>query len=640
MTRLDVRLELPPTPALHFEAYRRLLRAGARGLADASGALADWEESTHLHLPLRALREAAELDAVTIGLLLGVGLADEDGGTTDEGAPPGRPTLGALVEQWRAVAEEPDLRAAVRRLTDLGLLRITNAEAPRADRVLEVPDPIWDLLRGETPERPAPWARHRPAEDLLDASDLVPVEGVAPPAVVAERLAKDGVELLVLRGPERCSRRTWLGALARELGRGLLEVTPARPDDGRWSLVAPMATLLDALPVVVATPVPGETIEIPRLPGCRPPLAALLGREGAVRTPGLERSATIWFSLPSPEVRRRHWEEALGSAADPDLDGIARRFRMTAGNIRRAAALASAQAVVESEPLSAAHIGRAVALLHRHSLDDVATPVTVSGGWSELAVAGDIMRELVSLEMRCRHRERLRDEMGGAPGGPTTCGVRALFSGPSGTGKSLATRLLAARLGIDLYRIELTVVSKFIGETERNLDRIFRVAEEQDVILVLDEGDALLAPRTGVSTSVDRYANLETNFLLQRLESFDGILLVTSNAADRIDPAFERRLDVTIAFRAPEACERRAIWDLHLPAGHQVPSALLDELADRCAFSGGQIRNAAIHASLMALADGARLTAGHLEDAVRREYRKAGASCPLRRPSGAVLRPV
>ena len=640
MTRASAGLDLPPTPALHFDAYRRLVRAGARAVADASDTLTEWEESTQLHLPLRALRQAAELDPFAVALLLGVGLGDEDGAATEDGTTSGRPTLSTLVGQWGDVAEEGDVRAAVRRLLDLGLLRIANADAPRADRVFEVPDPIWDLLRGDTPERPAPWARHRPAADLLDASDLVPVEGVDPPAVVAERLAEGGVELFVLRGPERCSRRTWLGALARELGHGLLEVTPARPDDGRWSLVGPMATLLDALPVVVATPAPGETIEIPRLPACRPPMAAVLGREGAVRTPGLERSATLWFSLPSPELRRRHWEEALAGAADPDLDDIARRFRMTAGNIRRAAALAGAQAVVESQSVGAAHVGRAVALLHRHSLDDVATPVAVAGGWSELAVAGDTMRELVSLETRCRHRERLRDEMGRAPGGPMTCGVRALFTGPSGTGKSLATRLLAARLGLDLYRIELTVVSKFIGETERNLDRIFRVAEEQDVILVLDEGDALLAPRTGVSTSVDRYANLETNFLLQRLESFDGILLVTTNAADRIDPAFERRLDVTIAFRAPDATERRAIWDLHLPAGHQAPPALLDELAERCSLSGGQIRNAAQHASLMALDDGTRLSAGHVEHAVRREYRKAGASCPLRRGPGSLLRSV
>src|SRR5262249_43567362 len=140
-------------------------------------------------------------------------------------------------------------------------------------------------------------------------------------------------------------------------------------------------------------------------------------------------------------------------------------------------------------------------------------------------------------------------------------GVRALLTGPSGTGKTLAARVLAARLELDLYRLDLaTVVNKYIGETEKNLSRVFARAEELDVALLLDEGDALLTQRTDVQTSHDRYANLETNYLLQRLETFEGILIVTTNAADRIDSAFQRRMDVVIEFRAPDAAERLEIW--------------------------------------------------------------------------------
>jgi hypothetical protein len=432
MTRTAAGLELPPTPALHFEVYRQLVRAGARAAADAAEGLAQWEEATQLHLPLRALRQATDLDPVAIALWLSIGFGGEEE-EADAAGPDRRPTLRALVEAWREVFDEDDLRECVRRLLARGLLHVPNAEAPRAERVLEIPDAIWDLLRGDAPERPAPWARYRPAADLLDASALVPIEGVDAPALVAERLAEGGIELLVLRGPERCSRRTWLGALARELGRGLLEVTPGRPDDGRWALIGPLATLLDALPVVVASPAAGEVVEIPPLPACPPPVAVLLGREGSVRTPGAERSATLWFSLPSAPLRRRHWKEALGDDAAPaGLDDIACRFRMTAGNIRRAGALATAQAALASEKVGARHVGRAVSLLHRHSLDDLATPIAVAGGWSELAVPADTMHELVSLEARCRHREPLRDAMARAPGGPTTCGVRALFTGPSG----------------------------------------------------------------------------------------------------------------------------------------------------------------------------------------------------------------
>jgi SpoVK/Ycf46/Vps4 family AAA+-type ATPase len=207
-----------------------------------------------------------------------------------------------------------------------------------------------------------------------------------------------------------------------------------------------------------------------------------------------------------------------------------------------------------------------------------------------------------------------------------------LFSGPSGTGKTMAARLLASALDMDLYRVDLSsVVNKYIGETEKNLNQAFSRAEELDVILLLDEGDALLTSRTSVQTSNDRYANLETNFLLQRIEAFDGILLVTTNAAGRIDSAFQRRMDVVVDFRAPEPNERWLIWQIHLPENHQVDPRWLEEAALRCVLTGGQIRNAVLHASLLALSHGGRIGTAHAEEAVRREYRKTGAVCPLRR---------
>src|SRR5207302_3813082 len=138
------------------------------------------------------------------------------------------------------------------------------------------------------------------------------------------------------------------------------------------------------------------------------------------------------------------------------------------------------------------------------------------------------------------------------------------------------------------------------------------------------EGDALMTRRTDVNTSNDRYANLETNFLLQRLESYEGILLVTTNAGERIDPAFRRRLDVVVEFRAPDAAERWAIWQLHLPQVHGAGDGFVEEVAARCQLTGGQIRNAVLHASLLALKDGGEIAGEHLELAVRREYRKAG----------------
>jgi SpoVK/Ycf46/Vps4 family AAA+-type ATPase len=206
-----------------------------------------------------------------------------------------------------------------------------------------------------------------------------------------------------------------------------------------------------------------------------------------------------------------------------------------------------------------------------------------------------------------------------------------LFTGASGTGKTLAAKALAAELGMDLYRVDLgAVVNKYIGETEKNLHQVLSRAEALDVILLLDEGDALLGSRTDVKSANDRYANLETNYLLQRLETYQGVVVVTTNAAQNIDRAFQRRMDVVVPFIHPQADERRAIWHLHLQAAHAIPHDYLEEVVQRCAFTGGQIRNAALHATLLALEDRCSAVRQlHLETAVRSEYRKAGATCPL-----------
>jgi SpoVK/Ycf46/Vps4 family AAA+-type ATPase len=209
--------------------------------------------------------------------------------------------------------------------------------------------------------------------------------------------------------------------------------------------------------------------------------------------------------------------------------------------------------------------------------------------------------------------------------------VRALLTGPSGTGKTLAARILAAELGMDLYRVDLAaVINKYIGETEKNLHRVLSTAEDLDVVLLLDEGDALLGSRTEVRSANDRYANLETNYLLQRLESYQGIVLITTNAAENIDTAFQRRMDVAINFTAPQAEERWHIWQLHLPPASAVDAAALERVAARCAMTGGQIRNAAQLATLLALdSPFGVVTEAHLEQAVHSEYRKAGATSPL-----------
>lgn len=676
---------LPPTPATHFKLYlygaithvleQLFLAFGSpqaayqqfpflSGYADelaACGlslqtttgastwwrdALAAWEETIPNHLPLRALRENAALEYAALTLLLSIGLIEEDArfGVLFEAlqATPGqrRPTFGLLNAWWRAAASGDDARPLLRQLQALGLVHAANPDAPRHEWVLQAPEVIWDAIRGEAHERISAATRYH-APDQLTAVEalIVPDDLRRSFPVISSLLASGEARTLVVRGPGHNGRRTLVGAIARGLGCGMLEVdrsrisSPSLLQDEHWRIAGPLATLLHAIPTIVLDPTPGETCEIPALQGYDGPLAVVLGACGGLQGAGVERVMTVTLNLPDIHTRRLHWEAGFRSKPATDLDQLAERVRMTSGNIRRVATVAQTHASLANRAtITFADVQHARRTLQRQTLETLATLAPVSGDWSQLAVNAETMSELLTLEGRCRYRERLRDVVGAAAGAHLNPGVRALFSGPSGAGKTLAACILASVLQMDLYRLDLSaVVNKYIGETEKNLNQVFARAEELDVILLLDEGDALLTQRTDVQTANDRYANLETNYLLQRIESFTGVLLVTTNAVDRIDNAFQRRMDVVVDFRPPDAGERWLLWQLHLPATHAVPQSFIDEVAHRCVLSGGQIRNVVLHAAVLALSEGEIITVTHLEAALQREYRKSGAVCPLRR---------
>ncbi len=577
--------------------------------------LEDYPEDAGPVAPLEALG----LDREAVSIWMAIGLIEEDPrfGPLFEAMQnaPGqhRPTLSLLTALWREETDCIEVRARLRRLMDLGLVQPVNPEAPRMEWTMQAAPPLWDALRGERPGR-----LYRPPEELPESGDLVVTAEVRRTLESLPRLLTTGqVRCVTVRGPRHNGRRTAMGALARALGKGLLEVP------GKTAAVPALAALLNAMPVFLPDLAPGETFEAP---ACEGPFGIVLEKHGGVSG---AVGITVTLDIPDVECRRRLWDcDGTGTATGTGIAagtaaGIAERFRMTSGNIRRAADLAQCYAAIEGRPaISLDDVRDASRALNRQALETIAVQVPCTGGWERIGVADETLTELRTLEMRCRHRERL--------GG--NCGVRALFTGPSGTGKTMAARLLASSLGMDLYRLDLAaVVNKYIGETEKNLNQVFARAEELNVILLLDEGDALLTQRTSVQSSNDRYANLETNFLLQRIESFEGILVVTTNAAGRIDSAFHRRMDVVVEFRPPEPAERWVIWQLHLPPGHQADPRWLEDVAQRCVLTGGQIRNAVLHASTLALDCGAPLGTVPLEDAVLREYRKAGAVCPLRR---------
>jgi hypothetical protein len=266
----------------------------------------------------------------------------------------------------------------------------------------------------------------------------------------------------------------------------------------------------------------------------------------------------------------------------------------------------------------------------REHLETLALRIVTDGDSDALVLPDEPATKLQELALRCRHRDGLAGRLGPGFGSVGSPGVRALFAGPSGTGKTLAARVLAHQLGMELYRVEMaSIVNKYIGETEKNLHRLLSRAEELDVVLLFDEGDGLLGRRSEIKSANDRYANLETNFLLQRLEGYVGIVLITTNAPDLIDPAFRRRIDVVIPFALPGEGERLAIWQKHLPVTHEVDPGLLQMLSARCALSGGQVRNATLHAALLSLEAGRPVMGADLLAGVESEYRKAGAISPL-----------
>jgi hypothetical protein len=606
---------------------------------DWRAALATWEGSIDQHLPLHALRQAAGLDDMALDLLLAIGLIEEDVRfgllfeqlQTITGH---RPTFGLLNAWWRAPVDRGEVRTNLRRLRELGLVQVINPEAPRLLWALQVPPLIWDALRGDLGGVQAPRLEFIPLSQLSSLSDLI-LSGETAREIMAlpGLLAGGTVRTCILRGPRDNGRGAVAGALARGLGLGILRAEELKAEDERWRQLGPLAVLMNAMPLLVFELAPGESVEMPSLAGWCGPVAIVLDRFGGVSGLGSD-AAAVSFSIDMPDLsaRRRIWEQSLPGVEIENVELLVERHRLTSGNLRQLASRSHAYALMAGHPqITAADAQRASRSLRRQTLDLLATRVSPATGWGELAVGANVQRELLTLERRCRHRERLQTSLDYRWSGRVNAGVRALFSGPSGTGKTLAARTLAASLEVDLYRIDLsTVVNKYIGETEKSLNQLFSRAEELDVILLLDEGDALLTRRTEVTTANDRYANLETNYLLQRIETFEGILIVTTNAADRIDTAFQRRMDVIIEFAAPGTEERWQIWQVHLPPQHAVSPAFIGEVASYCAFSGAQIRNAVLHASLLALANGGTMTEHHLRSSVQREYLKLGGTCPLR----------
>jgi SpoVK/Ycf46/Vps4 family AAA+-type ATPase len=297
------------------------------------------------------------------------------------------------------------------------------------------------------------------------------------------------------------------------------------------------------------------------------------------------------------------------------------------GVIGRAAASARA---IAREALSVEDLAAGLRHNIAERLGGLAERVTVTQRWDDLVVADDTRDQIHALIARVEHAPAVLDGWGFRAKMARGTGVAALFSGPPGTGKSMTAGLIAAKLDLEVYQVDLSkAVSKWIGETEKNLSRIFDAAEQGHALLLFDEADALFGQRSAeMKGAVDRYANLEVNYLLQRVEAFGGITILTTNLDKAIDPALRRRLAAHIVFDLPDDDERAALWTRMLSTGSAPVSPDVDaeELAQKYPnMSGANIRNAAIGAAFLAAAEGAsRIAMDHARRAARVEYRAMG----------------
>jgi len=542
---------------------------------------------------------------------------------------------------------------------------------------------------GETDERLAFALRLRPPLPPGDAppgdapaSGWPAGEGAAQLRALLERRRAQGGQLLVyLQGPYGSGKRDAAFAIASAEGRPLLALdlealaahyaADAPGFATALALAQREALLLDAVPcweqfdtlfaderapllkvclraIATASETASETAgdtaasaETARAETAR--AGSLLLLAGSAAWEPADTLRTLHFVrlvLPSPnrQARRLLWQAALGAAPapEPEIETIADRFRLTPGQIADAAATARnlAQARASTGPLTgpvtgpitAADLYAACRLHSSRRLAELAQHIAVPYTWNDLVLPPDRQRQLQEIVAQVRHRALVIEQWGFGARLALGKGLVALFAGPSGTGKTMAAGIMANELGLDLYRIDLSaVVSKYIGETEKNLARIFHEAESSNAILFFDEADALFGRRSEVRDSHDRYANIETSYLLQRMEEYDGLAILATNLQKNMDEAFVRRLHFAVEFPLPDARSRRRIWaQIWPPAAPLAGDLDLDFLAQRFPLTGGNIRNIALAATYLAAGNGRMVTMEHLVRATQREYQKMG----------------
>ena len=528
----------------------------------------------------------------------------------------GRPLLG-LAAEASACLGGTLVELACGAAVASGFLVIGEEERPLPARSLAVPLPIIAALSGR-------------ADGWANVSPLSPPPVPLTKAVTSEAKARGGLFStrrgagLVIRSPSRAEAIAAAGVVAGHGGYQLAEVD-GDPPPGLAAWLAVTATI----PIFLTHTALGDSWTRPRMPHYAGSWIAAPGVDGTI----LCDSGKDEWVLPVPDTNERVslWQKS--GARRSDAIRAARSFRQGAGRIAEVSSLATLNATRRGEAQFnwddlAAGIGAGSS-----GLDKLARRSAARVDAAAMVLPPDLRDLLGRLVERSRVRCTLADTLGPAIRARYRPGVRALMTGESGTGKTLAAHWLAGQLGLPLYRVDMAALtSKWIGETEKNLSAVLGAAEHADVLLFFDEADALFGGRTEVSDAHDRYANAQTNYLLQRIEDFDGIVILASNSRDRFDPAFTRRLDAILNFPMPEAAARRDLWSAHLGENQPLDAALLDRLAVTIDLAGGHIRNIVLAAAARAVSADRSIAWRDLRAAITEEYGKLGRTPPPLEP--------
>ncbi|QKV68986.1 AAA family ATPase [Streptomyces harbinensis] len=533
-----------------------------------------------------------------------------------------RASIGLALDLCGLPAEHPTARARFHPsapLTALGLLTVEDPERPLLSRALRVPDRVVGHLLGDDTPDPS-LAGHLPAAPLP-----APDDGTGFIDRLAGRLTPG--RITYLREQREGDGPAYVAAAVHAAGTRALYYT------------GPAEGVPDILREARLT---GHALAVPGLPD--PPHAMLRAlttqTDVAVLVTDRRPYDAEWcrddplvLELPRPRSANHHaWSAAIGAPdAGPgfDLAATVAPYHLGGEQITRAARAAREMAGFDGGPLTAGHLRRAAQQQSASGLERHARRIRPDVSWTDLVLPEKPLNQLHELALRARHRDLVLGDWRLSAGGGRGRGVLALFAGDSGTGKTLSAEVVAAELGLDLYVIQLSsVVDKYVGETEKNLERIFTEADRTDAVLLFDEADSVFGKRSAVTSSNDRYANMESSYLLQRLESFSGIALLTTNLRANVDEAFTRRLDLVIDFPFPDRPQRLALWQHSLTHVPHTDGIELTPLSEAFELAGGAIRSAVVTAAYLAAGRGDKVTAADLLEGARREYRKAGRLVP------------